>query len=309
MQGSGSVVRKWLGILHKKAAIPAPNTAKYANAFKRDLALSNPTLPLGQETRYPTQYEPGVLFAIPRSESRSALNVATLPFHGVDIWNAWELTWLDAKGMPQIATAEIRVPADTPNLIESKSLKLYLNSFAMMPHTSRDCVRDLIVKDLSRSAGGTVTVILSGHDDATASTIRSLPGGCLDRLDVSLDTFAVDANLLRADPADITEESLHTHLLRSLCPVTAQPDIGSLSVRYKGPRIDPEALLRYVVSYRQHNDFHEACIERMFIDIQQQCGTESLSVYARYQRRGGLDINPFRSNFEYEPENLRLWRQ
>ena len=211
--------------------------------------------------------------------------------------------------MPQIATAEIRVPADTPRLVESKSLKLYLNSFAMTKFANEDVVRDLIVKDLSHSAGDTVAVALNRHDDATASAIQALPGVCLDDMDTGCDAFEVDAGLLHADPGVIVDEALHTHLLRSLCPVTGQPDIGSLAVRYMGPRIDREALLRYVVSYRQHNDFHEACIERMFVDIQQRCGTESLSVYARYQRRGGLDINPFRSNFEYEPENLRLWRQ
>ena len=268
--------------------------------------MSNPTLPLGRKSDYPGHYDAGLLFAIPRSEARAALKIAELPFRGVDIWNAWELTWLDPQGKPRVATAEIRVPADTPNLIESKSLKLYLNSFAMTRLESAGDVQRVICKDLRECAGGKVTVKLG---DSSATTIQTLPGYCLDDLAVSCNAFDVDAGLLQADSSAAVEETLHTHLLRSLCPVTAQPDIGSLAIRYRGPKIDRESLLRYVVSFREHNDFHEACIERMFVDIIECCGAESLSVTARYQRRGGLDINPFRSNFEDAPDNLRLWRQ
>lgn len=302
-------MRKRLGILHKNSAIPALNAAKCIKAFVRDKPLSNPTLPLGRESDYPTHYDPGVLFAIPRADSRAALDLAVLPFHGVDIWNAWELTWLDPNGMPQVATAEIRVPADSASLIESKSLKLYLNSFAMTRYPNRTVVQDLISADLSECAGGAVTVKLAGHDDVVVNVVKILPGDCLDELAVQCDKFDVDPSLLRSDASKIVNESLHTHLLRSLCPVTAQPDIGSLAIHYDGPKIDRNALLQYIVSYREHNDFHEACIERMFTDLQHYCGARSLSVFARYQRRGGLDINPFRSNFESDVPNLRLWRQ
>lgn len=271
--------------------------------------MSKSTIPLGQKSDYPTQYDAGVLFAIARGDSRGALDVTALPFHGVDIWNAWELTWLGPKGMPEVATAEIRIPADTTNLVESKSLKLYLNSFAMTRFDDAEIVRETMSRDLSDCAGGPVTVNLAEPGDAHRTAIQPLPGSSLDEIDVECDVFDVDAGLLCADSSITVDETLHTHLLRSLCPVTAQPDIGSLVIRYKGPKIDPQALLRYIVSFREHNDFHEACIERMFVDLKRRCGADSLTVYARYQRRGGLDINPFRSNFETAPDNLRLWRQ
>lgn len=265
--------------------------------------------PLGRETGYPAQYAPDLLYPIARSDSREGLGEDPLPFQGTDIWTAWELTWLAPGGMPVVATAEIRIPASSPNLIESKSLKLYLNSFAMTVCEHHGDVRNTIASDLGRCAGSPVSVTLETADDTAASTIATLPGLCIDSATADATTYDVDASLLRSDSSNIVDETLHTHLLRSLCPVTAQPDIGSLMLRYSGPRIDPASLLRYVVSFRSHNDFHEACVERMFIDIQQHCGAKQLSLYARYQRRGGLDINPFRSNFEPEPQNLRLWRQ
>lgn len=265
--------------------------------------------PLGRETDYPALYAPDLLYPIARSDSRESLGKDKLPFHGTDIWNAWELTWLSPGGMPLAATAEIRIPASSPNLIESKSLKLYLNSFAMTVCQHHTEVSNTIAADLGRCAGSPVSVTLELANDTAASTISTLPGTCIDSGSADATQYNVDATLLRADSSNVVDETLHTHLLRSLCPVTAQPDIGSLMVRYSGPRIDPVSLLQYVVSFRSHNDFHEACVERMFIDLQRNCGAERLSLYARYQRRGGLDINPFRSNFESEPPNLRLWRQ
>jgi len=266
-------------------------------------------LPLGRETPYPNRYDPAVLFPIARLDSRAAFVGGALPFTGFDIWNAWELTWLGAGNLPAVATAEIRIPASSPNLIESKSLKLYLNSFAMSHFDGATTVTDTIVGDLSDCAGETVQVRIDTMSSSQRNAIACLPGQCLDALAVSCEQWDVDAGLLRADSEDIVQEALHSHLLRSLCPVTSQPDIGSLAVHYHGPRIDPQSLLQYLVSFRQHNDFHEACIERMFVDILQRCRPEKLSVYARYQRRGGIDINPFRSNFENRPENLRIWRQ
>jgi 7-cyano-7-deazaguanine reductase len=262
-------------------------------------------LPLGRETDYPQIYAPEMLFPIAREESRASLGIGEpLPFVGVDIWNAWELTWLGPGGMPRVATAEIRVPAESPNLVESKSLKLYLGSFAMSEFPGDAAVIEAISRDLSAAAGATVEVALN-----TDLTIGALAGNCIDALEVTCASNDVNAELLQADSGEVVEESLHTHLLRSLCPVTNQPDLGSLVVSYQGPRIDRAALLSYVVSFRQHNDFHEACVERIFVDVLERCRPERLSIYARYQRRGGIDINPFRSNTDGRPANTRTWRQ
>ena len=262
-------------------------------------------LPLGRDTDYPQTYAPDVLFPIARDSSRKTLGVAApLPFAGVDIWNAWELTWLTPGGLPRVAVAEIRVPAESPHLVESKSLKLYLGSFAMSEFADNDAVRTAIAKDLSAITGSTVEVSL---DPDVA--ITEAQGECIDTSELTCSARDIDASLLAADDGDIVDESLHTHLLRSLCPVTNQPDLGSLIVSYIGPRIDRNALLRYVVSFRQHQDFHEACVERMFVDILERCRPTRLSIHARYQRRGGIDINPFRSSRDERPANVRLWRQ
>ncbi len=275
--------------------------------------MKDPTLPLGQQTRYASKYRPDVLFAIPREQSRSTLGIATdgneLPFGGADVWNAWELTWLGPGNRPIVATAEIIIPAESSNLIESKSLKLYFNSFAMTPFSSPQLVRDTVTADLAACVGGPVTVRILPLAETEAGVTFRLPGTCLDAQAVTCSTWRVDTTLLRSDPATVVEEALYSHLLRSLCPVTAQPDIGSVAFHYRGPKIDPASLLQYIVSFRQHSDFHEACIERMFVDILRHCRPEKLSIQGRYQRRGGIDINPYRSNFEEGHHNLRLWRQ
>ena len=262
-------------------------------------------LPLGRDTDYPQNYAPNVLFPIARDQSRGPLGIqGPLPFAGTDIWNAWELTWLGPGGVPRVATAEIRVPAESPNLVESKSLKLYLGSFAMSEFEKDAAVCAAIEGDLSAVTGASVEVAL----DADVTVVEP-DGTCIDGAGVVCAATDVDASLLTADDGEIVDECLHTHVLRSLCPVTNQPDLGSLFVRYAGPRIDPAALLQYVVSFRQHQDFHEACVERMFVDILERCRPTRLSVYARYQRRGGIDINPFRSSQDERPANTRLWRQ
>ncbi|MDX1498853.1 MAG: NADPH-dependent 7-cyano-7-deazaguanine reductase QueF [Woeseiaceae bacterium] len=266
--------------------------------------------PLGRATDYPDQYDASLLHAIARSEARQTLGLrADLPFSGVDIWNAWELTWLDRGGKPVVATAEIRVPASSPNIVESKSLKLYLNSFAMTRHESWIEVTDAIGRDLSAVTGAEVGIRLSDTPAQYRANVARLPGTCLDELDVDCDTFEVDATLLCTVRGGLAREDYYTHLLRSLCPVTGQPDLGSVLVSYRGPRIEPASLLQYLVSFRRHQDFHEACVERMFTDVLERCRPDRLTVYARYQRRGGIDINPFRSNFESNPTNPRLWRQ
>jgi len=268
------------------------------------------SMTLGQATEYPQEYAPAVLCPIARAEARSRLGLGSdLPFHGVDIWNAWELTWLDAGGKPKIATATFTVGADSPNLIESKSLKLYLGAFAMSHVDSASRLEEVIARDLSRVAGAAVTVRLMTEIDSPQAAFGALPGRCVDALPFASMRADVDPNLLRCASDTLVAEALHSHLLRSLCPVTGQPDHGSVLIRYEGPQIDPAAFLEYVVSFRRHNDFHEACVERMFLDISGRCRPRKLTVYARYNRRGGIDINPFRSNFEDEPTNLRLWRQ
>jgi len=247
---------------------------------------------------------------VPRVEARTALGLGDeLPFQGQDVWNAWELTWLGPSGKPVAATAIITVSADSANIVESKSLKLYLNSLAMSRYASIDELAEVISHDLSRITESQVVVSITPANEFPTGQIADLPGDCIDALEVQIDANGVDATLLKTTGGDSVEEELHSHLLRSNCPVTHQPDMGSVLIRYRGPAIDRESLLSYIVSFRQHKDFHEACVERMFLDIKARCGPDNLTVHARYNRRGGLDINPFRSDFETTAENLRLWRQ
>ena len=265
---------------------------------------------LGQGTGYPDKYAPELLCPISRADSRAALRISgALPFNGVDIWNAWELTWLGEGDLPAVATTEITVPADSPRIVESKSLKLYLNSFSMSRFSSSRDVAAAIASDLGTCVGGRARVKVQPVGDTEGRGISRLAGTCLDSMSVDCADWEVNASLLQADSDEFVDEDLHTHLLRSLCPVTSQPDIGSLQISYRGPKIDRASLLRYIVSYRQHNDFHEACVERMFVDLMSRCAPEKLSIHARYQRRGGIDINPYRSNTGERPLNLRLWRQ
>ena len=252
---------------------------------------------LGQHSNYADEYSPGLLVAITRAENRAAMGLGVdLPFQGVDIWNAWELTWLENKGRPTVATLQLRVPAESPNIIESKSLKLYLNSYAMSRFDTAEDVCSRITSDLSGCADAEVVVSLGPASSASSASIKSLPGDCIDDLDVECNVWDVDASLLQADQGNNVSEALHSNLLRSLCPVTSQPDFGSVLVNYEGPEIDSASLLRYIVSFRQHKDFHEACVERMFLDIKERCRPTRLAVYARFQRRGGIDINPFRAD-------------
>ncbi len=276
-----------------------------------DLPQKMSKIPLGKPTDYPDEYSPQVLFAVSRSEARKALELGDdLPFQGADVWNAWELTWLEPSGKPLVATAVITVPADSVNLVESKSLKLYLNSLAMSRYASSEEIAATISRDLSGITGSEVDISILPANESSTAQIASLPGDCIDDLEVQIDvSVGVDAATLRNTGEGSIEEELHSHLLRSNCPVTHQPDMGSVLIRYRGPAIDRESLLRYIVSFRQQHDFHEACVERMFLDIKTRCGPDRLTVYARYNRRGGLDINPFRSDFETTPENIRLWRQ
>ena len=267
--------------------------------------------PLGVSSGYTDNYDPKLLFAILRSKSRATLGLGSdLPFHGEDIWNAYELTWLDQHGKPRLAMAELRIPANSKAVVESKSLKLYVNSFSGTQFKDSEEVRNLIIKDLSELCSATVEVQLVLSTDSEFGRIGRLPGFCIDSLSVTCEHYEVDPGLLKLQVnAPIVQEELYTNLLRSKCPVTSQPDLGSILITYSGPQIEPSSLLRYIISYRNHEALHETCVENVFLDIMDRCQPDKLSVYARYLRRGGIDINPFRSNFETHVRNVRLSRQ
>jgi 7-cyano-7-deazaguanine reductase len=266
-------------------------------------------LALGKVSSYSEHYDPSLLQGVPRSMSRNAIELPDeLPFSGVDIWNAYELSWLNTKGKPQVAIMRCEVPITSPNLIESKSFKLYLNSFNQSKYSSSDDVLKTIQQDLSECAGASVRCSLILANDFKHQSIGDLDGIVLDDLDISIDNYDLSADkLIIHDKA--VEECLVSHLLKSNCLITNQPDWGSVLIKYAGAQIDHESVLKYLISFRQHNEFHEQCVERIFYDIQRVCKPTKLTVYARYTRRGGLDINPFRSNFEAPYEDCRLARQ
>ncbi|WP_100753270.1 NADPH-dependent 7-cyano-7-deazaguanine reductase QueF [Vibrio salilacus] len=269
-------------------------------------------LTLGQKTEYAHQYDPSLLQPVPRSLNRDDLNLGQdLPFVGCDIWTLYELSWLNDKGLPQVAIGEVSIPVTSANLIESKSFKLYLNSFNQTRFSGWDDVENRLINDLSACAGETVDVTLRSVDDYTDSVIVTMDGDCIDAQDIEITSYDFDRNLLvGAASGEWVTESLHSHLLKSNCLITNQPDWGSVEIHYTGQQIDREALLRYIVSFREHNEFHEQCVERIFTDIVQFCQPQSLTVYARYTRRGGLDINPYRSNISSQPNyNQRMARQ
>ncbi|CZF78037.1 NADPH-dependent 7-cyano-7-deazaguanine reductase QueF [Grimontia marina] len=269
-------------------------------------------LTLGQKTDYQEHYAPELLQPVPRSLNRDDLDLGdSLPFTGYDIWTLYELSWLNKKGLPQVAIGEVRLPATTPNLIESKSFKLYLNSFNQTKFESWQEVVDALAKDLSACAGADVDVTLSPLEEFTNTPVIAFGGENIDEQDIEIDNYEFDSSLLEgaADGPEVTE-TLNSNLLKSNCLITSQPDWGSVRIAYKGKRINREKLLRYIVSFRRHNEFHEQCVERIFTDLMKYCQPELLTVYARYTRRGGLDINPYRTNMGKTPsENTRLARQ
>ena len=266
-------------------------------------------LSLGKVTEYKEIYTPDLLQAVPRSMNRVELNLAAeLPFFGTDRWNGYELSWLNSKGKPEVAIMRCEVPASSSNLVESKSFKLYLNSFNQSHFDSIELVTAALTKDLSQCAGEMVKVMLFKPAEFSQMQI-----GCFDA--VSIDDLDIEVKDYQLEPSNLTtgveqvEETLTSDLLKSNCLITNQPDWGSVFIRYHGQQINHEGLLRYLISFRQHNEFHEQCVERIFCDIMANCKPNKLSVYARYTRRGGLDINPFRSNFEAIYPEVRLARQ
>lgn len=279
---------------------------------------------LGKGTEYDQSYSPDILFPLDRKQNRESLALgAELPFHGEDLWTCYELSWLNSKGKPQAAIGYFSIPCDSPFMIESKSFKLYLNSYNQLSFKDVDALEKLLHKDLSVAAGAEVSVDVkelrdSSHQiagvlcQAEASDEVIYAAECLDDIDAEDFEYLPNPSLLKTVPGGVeVNETLYSNLLRSNCPVTGQPDWGSVFIHYSGQEIDRESLLKYIVSFRQCQDFHEHCVERIFVDLKRYCHCDSLSVYARYTRRGGLDINPYRatSDLKAEAGNLRTPRQ
>ena len=276
------------------------------------------TIPLGRQTSYPQQYDPSQLFAVPRAAKRTELGLnVTLPFKGEDVWNGYEISWLNPKGKPVAALGRFRFPCTSPHIVESKSFKLYLNSFNQSRFDSRAAVHALMAQDLSATTGAKVQVELHPLEESApvpdSWQITTLEGICIDHLDIEVDCYQTAPELLRQpdaikNVARVTQ-TLYSHLLKSNCLITSQPDWASIWIHYQGANIEHAALLRYLISFRQHNEFHEQCVERIFTDLWSHCDLEHLSVYARYTRRGGLDINPWRSTETAHAPDWRLVRQ
>ncbi|MET1254184.1 NADPH-dependent 7-cyano-7-deazaguanine reductase QueF [Aliikangiella maris] len=276
-------------------------------------------IPLGKFTDYQSPYSKELLYAIERSPKRMELPHGEMPYikgeiWGEDIWNAYEISWLNPQGLPQVAVAEFRFAANSPIIVESKSLKLYLNSLNQMHFPTVEALAQLIEQDLQSVTQVKVKVIIKSLNTSDLQ-VNQMEGVLLDDQQVSIDSYQYSPQLLQLssadkdDPLSLIKETLVSHLLRSNCLITNQPDWASIQISYTGQPICHQALLAYLVSFRHHNEFHEQCVERIFSDIMQFCRPQKLTVYARYTRRGGLDINPWRSNFENQMPNIRLIRQ
>ncbi len=304
--------------------------------------------PLGRPTSYPTHYDPNLLVPIPRSIKREELGISSdvqsaLPFSGFDEWTGYELSWLNNKGKPEVALLICEIPCESSNIIESKSFKLYLNSFNQTQFQNKSDVEKIIQKDLSEKSNSNVNVAIqqlsfqnnSSHNqnnknknnntniidknsliELKVTEFSNLPGLNIDHLDINIEEYNYNPKLLQLEKSkesNVTSEILNSHLLKSNCLVTGQPDWGSIVIDYTGPKINHESLLKYIISFRLHEEFHEQCVERIFMDLTNYCNCSSLTVYARYVRRGGLDINPLRTtdkNLHYSKfKNLRTIRQ
>lgn len=259
---------------------------------------------LGEQTKYPQCYDPGQLVSIPRSHGRTGLSLPDSMW-GTDLWTAYEISWLSKNGKPHAAVAEFEISCGSPNIVESKSFKLYLNSLNMAHFASVEELRTVLQRDLSAAFDDPVRIALYSVDEYTDQGLSALPGVCLDALDIDFSVYECDPDLLPKGSGPLVEETLYSHLFRSNCPVTGQPDWATIVVSYFGSAICREGLLRYLVSYRQHQDFHEHCVEQIFAHILERCEPDKLCVAARFTRRGGLDINPTRST---EPLSLDLGR-
>ncbi|WP_085296949.1 NADPH-dependent 7-cyano-7-deazaguanine reductase QueF [Cognaticolwellia mytili] len=282
------------------------------STYQNAKELSN--LTLGKTTDYISQYNADLLQGVPRSLNRDSLSISAnnLPFYGEDIWYGYELSWLNSKGKPVVAVAEFRFPCTSANIVESKSFKLYLNSFNQTKFVSWQSVETTLVKDLSAIAQANAQVSLFAVNKCPALAIKESKAVCIDELDIEIKSFTLEPEILKPESgtnAEIVSEYLVCHLLKSNCLITNQPDWASVYIDYTGTKICHERLLKYLISFREHNEFHEQCVERIYCDIQQFCQVKELSVFARYTRRGGLDINPFRSSSKAKAPNLRTIRQ
>lgn len=271
--------------------------------------------PLGQAIEYPSYYSPELLFPIDRKTSRALLGVGSLAFSGVDIWTAYEISWLNTKGKPVVAVGEFSFPCHSEFMVESKSFKLYLNSFNQTRFSSINEVKLRFEEDLSELVKASVVVDLYSLNEISENPfslnkIDSLKGVCLDDIDLDVSQYHPAPEFLVSDKSEVVVETLYSHLLKTNCPVTGQPDWATLVIEYSGRKINHDNLLAYIISFREHQDFHEHCVERIFCDIQARCKPQALTVYARYTRRGGLDINPYRSTDNtYKVKTGRLIRQ
>lgn len=266
---------------------------------------------LGKKSQYISEYDSTLLFPIPRKIKRDEIGVDdnNLPFYGVDIWNHYEVSWLNTNGKPEVAIVVIEVPANSPCIIESKSMKLYFNSFNNYKVANIDLLNTIIKQDLSNAAGAKVNISILSLDTHLLN-INKVDGVCLDSLDITVSEYTVNPNLLKVDDSKQVTEKLYSNLLKSNCLVTNQPDWATIFIEYTGTQIDHESLLKYIISFRNHNEFHEQCVERIFTDVLKVCNPRELTVYARFTRRGGLDINPIRSSQKINAySNLRLIRQ
>ena len=278
----------------------------YNNASELD------KLTLGKTTQYISQYQPSLLQSVPRSLNRTELNLTAdnLPFKGEDIWYGYELSWLNNKGKPVVAVAEFSFPCTSPNIVESKSFKLYLNSFNQSKFADINAVQTALCQDLSKTCGAKAKVTLFNVEDCPPLNITQIASICIDELDIEVEEYSLQPQLLSLEKSKVsTDELLVSHLLKSNCLITNQPDWASIYIDYAGLKIDHKSLLKYLISFRQHNEFHEQCVERIFCDIQRYCQPTKLTVYARYTRRGGLDINPFRSTENNKAFFARTLRQ
>ncbi len=266
--------------------------------------------PLGHSATWSGTYDPRLLFPVERAPQRNELGLgAVLPFRGADLWNAYEVSWLDARGKPEVAIASFAVPASSPRIAESKSVKLYLTALNLTRFASRDDVSDAIARDLSAATGAAIAVTLTAPEGFAALPHAEFVGECLDAQTLECSDIGPVPEVLAGGGPPVSE-TVFTRLFRSVCPVTGQPDYASVEIRYRGARIDPAALLRYLVSFRRHAAFHEHCVERIFADVWRRCAPQSLAIYARFTRRGGIDINPWRtSGPEPAPANARTARQ
>ncbi|TRX57069.1 NADPH-dependent 7-cyano-7-deazaguanine reductase QueF [Thalassomonas sp. M1454] len=271
------------------------------------------SLTLGKSTEYASKYSPQLLQGVPRALNRDDLNLKAdaLPFFGEDVWYGYELSWLEPNGKPVVAVAEFRFCCSSVNLIESKSFKLYLNSFNQSHFSNMDEVSAILSKDLEQVSGKPVQVTLYKVDQCPALAIAPITAQCIDDIDLTIDSYQFDRSILENSTSndEIVTQYLVSHLLKSNCLITNQPDWGSVYINYTGPKINQEKLLRYLISFRQHNEFHEQCVERIYTDLLEFCHCSSLSVFARYTRRGGLDINPFRSSQAESAPQSRTLRQ